>query len=406
MSKKVLIRKQAGGVQQFQQIGGRGGPSFMDLARRVRDPTASGWQKVIAGLGMAGKTAAGIGAANQTLQQMHGGNAFAPLNLGYTYQGLDPTTGMQATVTPGEQQDAEIRERLQTGATQDVRAATDMGIDLREAARGNVRLPPPAGLATPPTSGVPPTHPGFVPASQPAAQPAQPAAQPAQPAAQPAQPAAQPAPAQAASREPLHPLGPEYNTGGARGPAAQPTNTAAASVLHNLGIETPALSNELIQATANTSVPTAAPATAAPAIPNPGGFPVDGQNAQKQNTFHDYSSYASGTGPNPPPVPSTPAPGYVPPYQYDPNTQLSFSNIPGTPGNVNPQPSRVNEENMTIDGVPYFTPTAFQLALQRKGLAKSFASHVLDQFGDMLHKADPHVAGLLAFRVYMDKVMR
>ncbi len=89
MSKKVLIRKQAGGVQQFQQIGGRGGPSFMDLARRVRDPTASGWQKVIAGLGMAGKTAAGIGAANQTLQQMHGGNAFAPLNLGYTYQGLD-----------------------------------------------------------------------------------------------------------------------------------------------------------------------------------------------------------------------------------------------------------------------------------------------------------------------------
>ncbi len=61
---------------------------------------------------------------------------------------------------------------------------------------------------------------------------------------------------------------------------------------------------------------------------------------------------------------------------------------------------------MTIDGVSYFTPTAFQLALQRKGLAKSFASHVLDEFGDMLHKADPHVAGLLAFRVYMDKVMR
>lgn len=37
---------------------------------------------------------------------------------------------------------------------------------------------------------------------------------------------------------------------------------------------------------------------------------------------------------------------------------------------------------------------------------KSFATYVLDEFSDMLHKADPHVAGLLAFRVYMNKVMR
>ena len=352
MSKKVLIRKQAGGVQQFQQIGGRGGPSFMDLARRVRDPTASGWQKVIAGLGMAGKTAAGIGAANQTLQQMHGGNAFAPLNLGYTYQGLDPTTGMQATVTPGEQQDAEIRRKLQRGAEDDVRAATDMGIDLREAARGNVRLPPPAaqaqatppaGLATPPTSGVPPTHPGFAfshtqtyPAQQPAAQPA------AQPAGLATPPAGLPTPTSVPTSPTGSPLShqiyypaatrefgltppPGSQTAPAAQPAAQPTNTAAASVLENLGISTPALSNELVQATANTSVPTAAPATAAPAtavpaIPNPDDFPVDGQDAQQQSTFNDYPSFAPGTGPNPPPVPSTPAPGYEPPmsYQYDP----------------------------------------------------------------------------------------
>ena len=50
MSKKVLILKQ-GGVQQFQTIGGGSGPSFMDLARRVRDPTASGWQKILTSLG-------------------------------------------------------------------------------------------------------------------------------------------------------------------------------------------------------------------------------------------------------------------------------------------------------------------------------------------------------------------
>ena len=43
---------------------------------------------------------------------------------------------------------------------------------------------------------------------------------------------------------------------------------------------------------------------------------------------------------------------------------------------------------------------------QQNSLTRSFATQVLDQFGDMLHKADPHVAGLLAFRVYMDKMMR
>jgi len=36
----------------------------------------------------------------------------------------------------------------------------------------------------------------------------------------------------------------------------------------------------------------------------------------------------------------------------------------------------------------------------------SFTQMIFNEFGDMLHKADPHVAGLLAFRVYMDKIMR
>tara|TARA_B100001093_G_scaffold263962_1_gene252390 strand:- start:13871 stop:15076 length:1206 start_codon:yes stop_codon:yes gene_type:complete len=401
MSKKVLIRKQAGGVQQFQTIGGGGGPSFMDLARRTRDPTASGWQKIMAGLGMAGKTAAGIGAANQTLQQMHGGNAFAPLNLGYTYQGLDPTTGMQATVTPGEQQDADIRGRLQGGAEDDVIAATDMGIDLRQAARGNARLPPPAGLpAETPDSPSPTTYnaaqlsgapgsaqrawresggrgiapPGYRP---PVAQP--PVAQP--PVAQPPQ---------------LHPLHPSLSPGGSQGP---PVPAAP-------------LNNELVQVTANTSVPTAAPATAATAapataIPNP-GYPVDGEDAQQQASLNQYPSFAPNTGPNPPPLPSTPAPGYTPPVAIQPYQHSGFENIPGTPGNVNTQPRQdpgVDHQNLTIDGIRFGSQTAFDMALQRR-MNRSFATQVLDQFGDMLHKADPHVAGLLAFRVYMDKVMR
>ena len=36
----------------------------------------------------------------------------------------------------------------------------------------------------------------------------------------------------------------------------------------------------------------------------------------------------------------------------------------------------------------------------------SFTQMVFNEFGDMLRKADPHVAGLLAMRIYMDKFMR
>lgn len=147
MSKKVLIRKQAGGVQQFQEIGGRKGPSFMGLARRLKDPTASGWQKVLAGAGMAGKAAAGIGAANQTLQQLHGGNAFAPLNLGYTYQGLDPTSGMERDATLGEQQDSMARNDVRQRSNQTLSNLHQQGYNVRDLASGaQTYNPPPAGL--------------------------------------------------------------------------------------------------------------------------------------------------------------------------------------------------------------------------------------------------------------------
>ncbi len=36
----------------------------------------------------------------------------------------------------------------------------------------------------------------------------------------------------------------------------------------------------------------------------------------------------------------------------------------------------------------------------------SFTQMIFNEFGDMLRKADPHVAGLLAMRIYMDKIMR
>ena len=368
MSKKVLILKQ-GGVQQFQSIGGGSGPSFMDLARRLKDPTASGWQKIIAGAGMAGKTAAGVGAVNQTLQQVHGGNAFAPLNINYAYQGLDPTTGMQSNVTPGEQQDAIVQSRLRQGAKDDLNALTDRNVNVRALAAGNQRLPPPAGL--PAETPVPAGHPyqqQWTDAGRTGTPPPT-----------------------------YDPVAVRRNAAIQRGPPGlnQPVQAQVPPPVPAAPVPATTLTPEMIGATADTSVPTAAPASAAPAttqpaLPNPNDYAVDGQNAQQQSTLPPPPTYAPNTGPNPPAVPSTPA-----------------------PGNVNPQPQqdpthggRVDEEKMIIDGVPFFTPTAFQLALQRKGLAKSFASYVLDEFSDMLHKADPHVAGLLAFRVYMDKMMR
>ena len=39
-------------------------------------------------------------------------------------------------------------------------------------------------------------------------------------------------------------------------------------------------------------------------------------------------------------------------------------------------------------------------------LSKAFAMFVLNDFGDMLHKADPHVAGALAMRVFLEKMLR
>ena len=69
---------------------------------------------------------------------------------------------------------------------------------------------------------------------------------------------------------------------------------------------------------------------------------------------------------------------------------------------------RVDEANLKIDGVEYFTQAAFDAVLQREGLklAKSFVQAIYDEMGDALYKADPHVAGLIISRIYMDKFVR
>ena len=65
------------------------------------------------------------------------------------------------------------------------------------------------------------------------------------------------------------------------------------------------------------------------------------------------------------------------------------------------------------DGIDKYTPHPFD-RMQRPFwdsvsdgvFTNSFTQMVFNEFGDMLRKADPHVAGLLAMRIYMDKFMR
>ena len=37
---------------------------------------------------------------------------------------------------------------------------------------------------------------------------------------------------------------------------------------------------------------------------------------------------------------------------------------------------------------------------------RAFVSQVFDEFGDMLHKSDPHVAGAVVMRVFLEKMLR
>ena len=111
------------------------------------------------------------------------------------------------------------------------------------------------------------------------------------------------------------------------------------------------------------------PAEPVQALPNPGNYPLDG-------TMNQQNQLPQGQPPQPEEV--------VPQGQPYAGYPVSM---------MNPT------SNRPLDQRKYFE---FLRGQQKK----SFATYVLNQFGDILHKADPHVAGLLAFRVYMDKVMR
>lgn len=333
----MLIRKQTGGgIQQFQTIGGEA-PSFMDLARRVRDPNAGRMERLRAGVGLGGKVAAGLGTVFQTAHQLQGGNALAPLGMGYTYQGLDPTAGMRNAVSQ-EQQVADKVRQMQIN---------------QQAKEQFEAMQQPQQEAAPSTSTT--DFPNRSPTME-ALSRLDPMEEP------PQNQQSQGVVDQAAGALRGMPL---------QGGQATEESIIGASPLARFGV----------------GMQPTGPAEPVQPLPNPGNYPLDG--TMNQSTFPQGQPQNPGLAPHQVP-PSNP--NFVPQQQVVPQGQP----YAGTPTSlIDPATGR-----------PYNQRQYFEYLRDNPTMTRSFATHVLDEFGDMLHKADPHVAGLLAFRVYMDKVMR
>jgi len=422
MSKKVLIRKQAGGGLQYQvtQEGSKPRTPLMQNLAAVRggarglvtDPNTNnvrqgfipgaelgaakptGMQRLAAGANIAGTGLAAALTGLQTAYGLQGGN------LGALASAKDQFRANVGGLTGGSPTEAQQAQNMATEAFE--RQQQQMANDamMQQATPAPTNQSGPTGGRLPGQQG--PTL-GELPTAQPA-----PAGLPAPPV--PAQ--TTPAPTQPGQTN-LTQFSQTAPT-----PAQDDTNTLASVV-------------------GKVSVPASETTTSAPAsgaqdvMPNPQGFASSDPNRSVNRSLAAYY---------PPPLPDHPAPGHeasttpqLSPagkpfvgtggpaptaeqlgqqsqvsYRYDPNMQPGFAGITGTPGNVNPQPQQdpgVDYQNLIIDGIRFGSQSAFDLALQRRKNA-SFAIQVLDEFGDMLHKADPHVAGLLAFRVFMDKVMK
>jgi len=316
LNDKVLIRKQtSGGVQQFQTIGGQA-PSFMDLARRVRDPNAGGMARLGAGLGLAGKVGAGLGTIFQTAHQLQGGNALAPFGMGYTYQGLDPTAGMRNAVSEEQQIADKVNQmRINQQAKEQFEA-----------------------MQQPHEEAVPSTSTNDFPNQS------------------------QPLGAPYGLQDPL-----------AESPQAESTDVVgeAAEALRAM----PPLQGGQAPVTGNDPVtPIAQTMAQMPVLPGM-GMQQTGQAQPQQSPVNTQPNTVQTT------------------LQADyPTQQSSYMSPQGNPYPLGTEESRQWAAQQAWGNRPNFT--------------RSFATQVLDEFGDMLHKADPHVAGLLAFRVYMNKVMR
>mgnify|MGYP003118322880 CR=1 FL=1 len=332
----MLIRKQTGGgIQQFQTIGGEA-PSFMDLARRVRDPNAGRMERLRAGVGLGGKVAAGLGTVFQTAHQLQGGNALAPLGMGYTYQGLDPTAGMRNAVSQEQQVADKVRQ-----------------MQINQQAKEQFEA-----MQQPQQEAVPSST------------------------------SSTDFPNRSPTMEALSLLDPMEEP--PQNQQSQGVVDQAAGALRGMPLQGGETTEE--------SVTGASPLARFGVGMQPTG-PAQAQQPPMTPTGvgFEQSTLQQNYAPQPPQNPGL-APHQVPPSNpnFVPQQQVVPQGQPyaGTPTSmIDPTTGR-----------PYNQREYFEFLQRQQN--KSFATYVLDEFGDMLHKADPHVAGLLAFRVYMDKMMR
>lgn len=151
---KILVKSNGfGGVSYMIDPRQRGGPSFMDLGRRVFDTNLGGGQRLGALAGLAGKIGAGAVAANQAAYGLQAGNISAPFGVMDQYAALDPTRAMELT-------DAENRRRrqAQTANTTQRQPAESIPLPVypEKDATGQMQLPITGNVMTPvPTTATP-----------------------------------------------------------------------------------------------------------------------------------------------------------------------------------------------------------------------------------------------------------
>ena len=378
MSKKVLIRKNAGaGVQGFYDISGQR-PSFGQLANRTfRDPTASAWQKIGAGLGMLGKVGAAGVTGIQTAHGLQGGNMGAALQVPQAYMALDPTAGQANAVTPHEQQMEMQRKEAEEQRQKQLAAMNTLGISVADMYRRGARgQPAQAPQAQAPSVAV--SQPVDMRSSRPAS------------------------PHPAGNRPPGMPQAGVVNVGGGTlnpnmvAPTQSPAAPRGVPISAPVGSEVP-----------QPAQPAAQPATAPQemgGIVGQIGVPMEGQVVPVASTL----TGAPSTLPFDPSQTNLNQYNTENPLQPVPATPLTSANVAslsGVPEMRVGQGQEEEEEQMDpyTNRPPILTPVTPHTNPYTKS---SFTQMIFNEFGDMLHKADPHVAGLLAFRVYMDKIMR
>ena len=431
MKKPILVRKQAGsgGIMYTREVGGRGqGGLTQDLAAvrggargLVNDPNTNnvrqgfipgaqlgaakptGMQRLAAGANIAGRGLAAALTGLQTAYGLQGGNVGALGSVGDTYaqnvQGLTanrPTEAQQAqdmaTDAFNQQQQTMAQNAVQQSAQQIMNQPVNVG-------SSSSRGPAPAGLPT-----QQPTQP-------PAGLPAPPV------------PAAPAAPAQAAPAAPAAPnmtdaaeILASTNFNPQQGLTPQQTNDvrAAADLLGSANLthdstRTSGQGNPI--PVYSGPMPLQQPAAPAPVVDNgltPTQYPV----LMPQQQTHEQQRQQVVVKP-PVATPYTPQ-NPVNPFAADKKPGHAYNTGEYAP--TQRQHGLSDEYDYRNRAMPAnFDNISWDSAEPSLGddpsinwdeFKRAFVSQVFDEFGDMLHKADPHTVGAVVMRVFLEKMLR